>query len=203
MERGYNGIYYTGAHDSWIRDVRLVNAELGISVYHSFFCTVSGAILDGTVDEPQVGHHGLNSARGSDNFFTLFDVRRKYVHDLTVDGYAIATVWSKGKGLDMNMDHHGRAPTGTLWTDLDLGKGTRAFDNGGAGNRLPPTGAYTTVWNVHASGAIEFPPSSYGPLMTFVGSGNGSGQASWSVEDVPRGKLCQPDLHEAMLARRP
>jgi hypothetical protein len=203
MERGYNGIYYIGTHDSWIRDVRLVNAELGISVYRSFFCTVTGAILDGNVDQPLVGHHGLNSARGSDNLITRFDVRRKYVHDLTVDGYAIGTVWSKGKGIDMNMDHHGRAPTGTLWTDLDLGRGTRAFDNGGAGNRLPATGAYTTVWNVHASGKIEFPPGSYGPLMNFVGSGAGGGHASWSVEDIPREKLCQPDLHEAMLARRP
>jgi hypothetical protein len=37
--------------------------------------------------------------------------------------------------------------------------------------------------------------------MNFVGSGAGSGHASWSVEDIPRDKLCQPDLHEAMLAR--
>jgi hypothetical protein len=203
MERGYNGIYFTGAHDSWVRNVRLVNAELGISIYHSFFCTVTGAILDGNVDESLVGHHGLNSARGSDNFFTLFELRRQYVHDLTVDGYAIATVWSKGKGVDMNMDHHGRAATGTLWTNLDLGKGTRAFDNGGASNRLPPTGAYTTVWNVHASGAIGFPPSNYGPLMNFVGSGNGTGPASWSIENIDRTKLCQPDLHDTMLAKRP
>jgi len=66
MERGYNGIYYTGAHDSWIRDVRLVNAELGISVYHSFFCTVTGAVLElgeqieslywRSIDRPKINH---------------------------------------------------------------------------------------------------------------------------------------------------
>jgi hypothetical protein len=203
-ELGYNGIYYVGAHDSWVRNVQLLNAELGISIYRSYFCTVTDVVLDANTDRGgKNGHHGLNSARGADNWFTRFDVRKQYVHDLTVDGYAMATVWSKGKGEDMNMDHHGRAPYGTLWTDLDLGKGTRAFDNGGAGNRLPPTAAYTTVWNVRGAAAVDFPPASYGPLMNFVSSARSANPpGGWSVEDIPTGKLCQPDLHEAMLARR-
>jgi hypothetical protein len=100
------------------------------------------------------------------------------------------------------MDHHGRAPYGTLWTDLDLGRGGRAYDNGGAGNRLPPTASYTTSWNLRGSGAVDFPPSSYGPNMNFVGVGGGSGPGHWSIENIPRDRLCQPDLHEAMLNRR-
>jgi hypothetical protein len=201
-ERGYNGIYYVGAHDSWVRDVQILNGELGISIYRSFFVTVTGVVLDGTVNQATIGHHGLNSARGSDIWFTKFEVKKKYIHDLTVDGYALGTVWSEGKGIDMNMDHHGRAPYGTLWTNLDLGRGTRAFDNGGAGNRLPPTASYTTVWNVYGAGGIELPPSSYGPNMNFVGAGNGGVPGHWSLENIPRASLCQPDLHAYMLARR-
>jgi hypothetical protein len=202
-ELGYNGIYYIGAHDSWVRNVHVLNAELGISIYRSFFVTVTDVVLDSTLDRgATMGHHGLNSARGADIHFTRFDLRKRYVHDLTVDGYALGTVWSKGKGLDMNMDHHGRAPYGTLWTDLDLGRGARAFDNGGAGNRLPPTASYTTVWNVRGAGALDFPPTSFGPNMNFVGSGTGTAHSSWSVENIPPSSLCQPDLHEAMLARR-
>jgi hypothetical protein len=201
-ERGYNGIYYVGAHDSWVRDVQIVNGELGISIYRSYFVTVTDVVLDSNVDQPTIGHHGLSSARGSDIWFTRFELRKKYIHDLTVDGYALATVWSKGKGVDMNMDHHGRAPYGTLWTDLDLGRGSRAFDNGGAGNRLPPTASYTTVWNLRGTGPIELPPGDYGPNMNHVASGKGGAPAHWSVEDIPAAKLCQPDLHEAMLARR-
>jgi hypothetical protein len=202
-EVGYNGLYYVGAHDSWVRDVQILNGELGISIYRSYFVTVTGVILDANTDRgSHNGHHGLNSARGSDILFTRFDVRSRYIHDLTVDGYALGTVWSKGKGVDLNMDHHGRAPYGTLWTDLDLGRGSRAFDNGGAGNRLPPTAAYTTVWNVRGAQNIGMPPGSYGPLMNHVASGKGSGPGHWSIEDIPRASLCQPDLHEAMLARR-
>jgi hypothetical protein len=202
-EKGYNGIYYVGAHDSWVRDVTILNGELGISIYRSYFVTVTDVVLDANRDRGAYnGHHGLNSARGSDIHFTRFDVRKRYIHDLTVDGYALGTVWSKGKGVDMNMDHHGRAPYGTLWTDLDLGRGTRAFDNGGAGNRLPPTASYTTAWNIRGAGAVELPPSSYGPNMNFVAAGKGGVPSHWSLEDIPTANLCQPDLHEAMLARR-
>jgi hypothetical protein len=38
--------------------------------------------------------------------------------------------------------------------------------------------------------------------MTFVASAHGTPPAGWSVEDIAPAKLCQPDLHEAMLARR-
>jgi hypothetical protein len=201
-EKGYNGIYYVGAHDSWVRNVKLLNAELGISIYRSYFVTVTDVVLDANTDRGGYnGHHGLNSARGADCWFTRFDVHQKYVHDLTVDGYAMGTVFSRGKGADMNMDHHGRAPYGTLWTTLDLGKGTRAFDNGGASNRLPPTASYTTVWNV-GGGSLGLPPSSYGPNMNFVASVKGTPPASWSVESIAPASLCQPDLHEAMLAAR-
>jgi hypothetical protein len=197
-ERGYNGIYMVGAFDSWVRNVEIINAELGISIYRSHFVTVTDVVLDGNTGST-IGHHGLNSARGADILFTRFDLKQKYVHDLTVDGYAFGTVWSKGKGVDLNFDHHGRAPYGTLWTDIDIGRGSRPFDSGGAGNRLPGTGAYTTVWNVPRAG---LPESGLGPLMNIVGTGGNGGPASWSVENIPPANLCQRDLHEWMVYRR-
>ena len=197
-ERGYNGIYMVGAFDSWVRNVEIINAELGISIYRSYFVTVTDVVLDGNTGAT-IGHHGLNSARGADVLFTRFELKQKYVHDLTVDGYAFGTVWSKGKGVDLNMDHHGRAPYGTLWTELDLGRGGRPFASGGAGNRLPGTGAYTTVWNIAGAG---LPAGGLGPLMNIVGTGGSGGPASWSVEDIKKADLCQPNLYEAMLDRR-
>jgi hypothetical protein len=198
MERGYNGIYMVGAFDSWVRNVELINAELGMSIYRSHFVTVTDVVLDGNTGNT-IGHHGLNSARGSDIWFTRFHLKQRYIHDLTVDGYAFGTVWSKGKGVNLNMDHHGRAPYGTLWTDIDIGQAGRAFASGGAGNRLPGTGAFTTVWNIPRAGA---PDSDLGPLMNLVGTGASGGPGSWSVENIPTNRLCQPDLHAYMLARR-
>jgi len=205
-EEGYNALYFDGAYDSWVRDVTILNADYGVSFEKSFFCTASGVVLDATFDRgPLIGHHGLNASRGADVLFTGFDVRKKYVHDLTVDGYAMGTVFAGGKGVDLNMDHHGRAPYGTLWTNLDLGKASRAFHSGGAGNRMPHTAAYTTVWNVHGAAPVGLPASGFGPLMNLVavpGADAKAAPADYVVEAIPAEKLCQQDLHAAMLARR-
>ena len=210
-EEGYNGIYYQGVHDSWIRDVAIVNADYGVHFNRSFFCTATGVVLDSSFPRGDlVGHHGLNSSGGADVLFSKFDVRQKFVHDLTVDGYAMTTVWSSGKGVDLNMDHHGRAPYGTLWTNLDLGRGTRPFNSGGSRNRMPHTAAYTTSWNLRAAGKVGLPRpgrdgEGFGPLMNFVavpGADDGGAPPDYSVEPIPTDRLCQPDIYEAMVAAR-
>jgi hypothetical protein len=205
-EEGYNGIYFQGVHDSWVRDVTILNADYGVHFNRSFFCTATGVVLDTTFDRgPLIGHHGLNSSGGADVVFSRFDLRKRYVHDLSVDGYAMTTVWSSGKGIDLNLDHHGRAPYGTLWTNLDVGAARRTFNSGGAGNRMPHTGAYTTLWNVRGAAPVGLPPPGFGPLMTFVAVAGAEPEAApdhHAVEPIPTGRLCQPDLYEAMVAAR-
>jgi hypothetical protein len=205
-EAGYNGIYFQGVHDSWVRNVTILNADYGVHFNRSFFCTATGVVLDTTFDRgPLIGHHGLNSSGGADVVFSKFDLRKRYVHDLSVDGYAMTTVWSSGKGVDLNMDHHGRAPYGTLWTNLDVGAARRPFNSGGSGNRMPHSGAYTTVWNVYGAAPVGLPASGFGPLMNFVavpGADPAAAPDHHTVEPIPRDKLCQPDLYEAMIAAR-
>lgn len=203
-ERGYNAIYLTNVVDSWVRDVTILNADYGVGVSECHFVTVTDVNLDTTFDRgPLVGHHGLSSTASGDLLFTRFDVRKTFIHDLTVDGYARGTVWSDGRGVDLAMDHHGRAPNGSLFTNLDLGAGTRPFKSGGSTNRLPHSGAYSTFWNVRAARSLALPPDDYGPLLTFVAVATGATSVSspydWSLESVDGAKLCQPDLHAAMV----
>lgn len=206
-EHGYNAIQVSGAHHAWVRDVEILNADYGVSLGGCFFSTVTDVILDTDFDRGAlVGHHGLNSSGGTDLLFTRFDVRKTFVHDLTVDGYAFGTVWSRGKGVDLNMDHHGRAPYGTLWTALDMGAGNRPFASGGSAGRMPHSGAHSTYWNLKAKKDIPSPPSDFGPLLSFVavaGQKTTLPSNDWSIEAIPAAKLCQEDLHEAMLAARP
>lgn len=205
-ERGFNAIQLKGVQNSWVRRVEILDADYGITLNESQFCTVSDVTLDTDFDRgPLVGHHALNASGSSDLLFTRFDIRKTFVHDLSVDNYAFGTVWSRGRGLDLCMDHHGRAPYGTLWTALDLGAGTRAFESGGAKQRMPHSGAYTTYWNVRASRSIELPPSDFGPFLNFVGVGSVPASApppDWFVEPIAPAELCAPDLHAAMVARR-
>ncbi len=208
LERGYNAIYLNGVIHSWVRDVRVLNSDYGINVNGSSFVTVQDVVIDDTGDRgPLVGHHALTSAGGSDDLFTRFDVRQKFVHDLSIDSYTTGTVWADGKGIDLNLDHHGRGNYGTLWTKLDLGAGTRAFASGGSAPlRMPHSGARTALWNVTAARDLSLPPADFGPLMTFVGvrglSSVGAMPSDWQVEAIPTASLCQADLHAAMLARR-
>ena len=207
-EEGYNAIHLNGVTDSWVRDVAVRNADYGINVTGSFFVTVSDVVLDTTVDRgSRVGHHGLNVGGGGDQLFTRFDVRQRFVHDLTVENYALGTVFSDGRGLDLNLDHHGRAPYGTLWTRLDLGEGARPFDSGGSSIRMPHSGAWTAYWNVTSARDLPLPPSDFGPFLTFVGlRGSTSSRTppgDWTVETIAPASLCPSDLHRAMLAARP
>ncbi len=204
-ENGYNAIYFNGVADSWIRNVAILNSDYGVNVSGSFFCTVADVVVGTNFDRgPLVGHHALTSAGGADNLFTRFDVRSAFIHDLSVDSYTLGTVWADGRGVDLNMDHHGRGNYGTLWSKLDLGAGARPFASGGtAPLRMPHSGARTAYWNLTAARDVGLPPNDFGPLLSFVGvkgTAGRSGAADWFVEPVSG--LCQDDLHAAMSARR-
>lgn len=207
-ERGYNAIQLEGAFDSWVRNVTILNADYGLNIRGSHFCTISDVVLDTNVNRGNyVGHHGMNSVYGTDVLFTRFDVRKKFHHDLTVDNYAFGTVFSDGKGVDLNMDHHGHGPYGSLFTRLDLGAGTRPWDSGGKGaTRMPHSAARSAYWNITANRDIPLPPSDYGPVLTFVGvrgsAAGGGVPADWSVERIPSADLCQVDLYQAMRQAR-
>lgn len=205
-EHGYNAIQLSGVLDSWVKNVTVLNADYGVNLLGSCqFVTVTDVTLDTNMDRGTlVGHHGLDAGSGGDLLFTRFDVKKKFVHDLTVDGYARGIVWSNGKGVDLCMDHHGRAPYGSLWTNLDMGAGTRPFQSGGSANRMPHSAAYSTFWNLTAAKALALPANDYGPLLNFVAFQTGATSVSspydWKLEKIANTELCQPNLHEAMLA---
>ena len=77
-------------------------------------------------------------SHGTENLVTGFDVRARLVHDVSVEWYALHTVFSKGRGLDLNMDHHREANYSSLFSQLDCGAGTRPFDSGGSGRICDP-----------------------------------------------------------------
>ncbi|MEC7519052.1 MAG: glycosyl hydrolase family 28-related protein [Myxococcota bacterium] len=206
-ERGYNAIHFERVWHGFVEDVRIENADYGVSFTSSFFCTASGVVLETTASRGALeGHHGLNNGHGGDNLFVDFDVRAVFVHDLTNEWYAHGVVFTRGRGASLSMDHHRAAPYQTLWTELHLGDGARAFTSGGRGDRGPHTAAYDTLWNVTADAPFGFPAGSYGPRMTYVGVGvRGEPPASaleWHVEDIAAADIEPANLWEAMRRRR-
>src|SRR5690606_9583436 len=77
---------------------------------------------------------------------------------------------AEGGGVDLCFDHHCRAPFANLFTDLDLGAGTRTWRCGGGQGLGKHAAARTTFWNIRAERPQSWPPDRFGPdLMNLVG----------------------------------
>ena len=61
LERGYNGIFFTSAFDSWARNIRITNADSGILSYRSANLTYRDILSDGTATRPLCDPHGQRS----------------------------------------------------------------------------------------------------------------------------------------------
>jgi hypothetical protein len=209
-EEGYNALFFQNVSQCWVNDVAIQNSDFAVDFNSTNFCTISNVKLD--ISKPRAvsevarganGHHGIDVSHGTENLVTNFDVQTKFVHDISVEWYALHTVFSNGRGVDLNMDHHREANYSSLFTYLDCGACTRPFDSGGSGNRGAHAGAYSTYWNVRGWGELPLPATNFGPLLNFVGlvvkGGTPESPFQWLIES---GKICPADLHSEMLRKR-
>ena len=207
-ELGFNPIAFAGAANCWARRLKFVNPDSGPMVGGAFN-TISDVVYessrppDGSGNR---GHHGIYMSGMGDHLFTRFDIRMKFVHDISVSGTA-GVVVSRGKGTDLCFDHHKRAPYEILFTDIDLGQGTRPWKSGGGAALGKHAGARVTFWNLRAAGPLPVPPNSFAPpTINLVGVNLGAPDVTdlgglWR-EGKPGARLVPVDLHEAQLRRR-
>ncbi len=162
-EVGFNPIAFEGVANCWVRRVKFINPDSGPMV-GGVFNTVSDVVFesrrpaDGAGNQ---GHHGIY-LHGGDHLFTRFDIRMKFIHDISVSETA-GVVVAQGKGVDLCFDHHKRAPYEILFTDIDLGLGTRPWKSGGGGGLGKNAGARVTFWNLRAAGALPEPTKDFAP----------------------------------------
>ena len=212
-EKGYNALFFQDVSHSWINDVEIQNADFGVDLGSTNFCTINNVTL--TVSKSRAvsdeargwnGHHGIDSGHGTENLITRFDVQTKFVHDISVEWYALHTVFANGRGIDLNMDHHREANYSSLFSNLDCGAGTRPFNSGGSGNRGAHSGAYNTYWNIHAATPVQLPPNDFGPLLNFIGvdwkPNLSASPYQWLIERLSPKNVCPTELQDAMKARR-
>ncbi len=148
-ELGFNAVALDHTADCWVRNVRIVNPDSGIFVTGTFN-TVDGVVFESRREGNKglAAHHGIY-LYGNDNLFTHFDCRMRFIHDITVSESA-GNVIASGKGIDLDFDHHMRAPFENLWTDIDAGEGTRLWDSGGGNGLGRHCGTRETFWNIRA-----------------------------------------------------
>ncbi len=208
-EQGFNAIQFIGVVNSWVRDVVIRNADSGIFLNGCLFCTLSGIVIESgrRASNPHdaSGHHGVILA-SLDCLCTNFEYRTKFIHDLTLTNGSVGCVFSNGSGPDLSLDHHKRAPYENLFSNLDLGKGSRVFLSGGHDGIGRHAGAGNTYWNLRSRSEVQL-PEGFGPArQNFIGvklrgRGKQDPEGLW-VESIAPGKVEPPDLHAAQFARR-
>jgi len=209
-EQGFNPVAFAGVSDCWARRLKFVNADSGPMVA-GFFNTVSDVVYESQRapdKDGNQGHHGIYLGGNGDHLFTRFDLRMKFVHDISAS-HSAGVVVSEGKGVDLCFDLHKRAPYEILYTAIDLGKGTRPWRSGGGAALGKHGGARVTFWNVRAAGPLAVPPENYLPAsaVNLVGvelkGGPGVTEPAGIWREAGTAAGVEPqDLYAAQLARR-
>ncbi|MBL7223358.1 MAG: hypothetical protein ISS72_05875 [Candidatus Brocadiae bacterium] len=207
-ERGFNAIAMSGCRNCWVRDVRVTHADSGIFLGGTNI-TLRGIVLtsERTVERSRkaTGHHGVTLG-GQDNLLDGFEFRTRFMHDITVTSRSAGNVAARGKGIDLCFDHHCYACHANLFTDIDLGEGSRMFQSGGGASLGRHSGAWETFWGIRARRGQAW-PRGWGPeLMNLVGVETSQPAATkadgrWFEAIDPRA-LRPQNLYAAQLKRR-
>jgi hypothetical protein len=100
--------------------------------------------------------------RGADPKNTVL-VFPKPLNDITVSGFCSGNVVMNGRGVDLSLDHHRKAPYANLFTDLDAGAGNRLWKCGGGAALGKNCGAWGTFWRIRSANPLAYPPERFGP----------------------------------------
>ena len=52
------------------------------------------------------GHHGIDVSYGAGNLVNRFAINTRFVHDISVEWFAVGTAFTNGQGVDINLDLH-------------------------------------------------------------------------------------------------
>jgi Ca2+-binding RTX toxin-like protein len=154
MERGYNGIYFTSAFDSWARNIRITNADSGILTYNSANLT----LRDITTDGERKAHYGVHMGNVHNVLGENIIVMNPVLHSLTFNTQSTKSVYKSAKVfVTPVLDQHAGANHQNLYDNVTLhmpadksedGPVAVVFDGSGAGYWQPGHGGFNTTWNL-------------------------------------------------------
>ena len=154
MERGYNGIYFTSAFDSWARNIRITNADSGILSYNSANLT----FRDITTDGERNAHYGVHMGNVHNVLAENVIVMNPVLHSLTFNTQSTKCVYKNAEVfVAPTLDQHAGANHQNLFDNVTLhstavasadGPVVVVFDGSGAGYWQPGHGGFNTTWNL-------------------------------------------------------
>ncbi|KAL4418954.1 hypothetical protein ABPG77_001776 [Micractinium sp. CCAP 211/92] len=222
-ERGWNAIEIQAARDCWVRDIEIINPDSGVLLnYLASSITVTGIKIWYTktranhIPNPYGettdadGHWGLVYSVSYDALFSNFTFTGRLLHDVGTGMGGKWGVFMDGWLSDGNLDLHRGLAGPTLYTNINVGRGSDALSSGGPSRAGPNSVAYSTWWNIRSAKAIDPNHSnnkpgscSFGTSINLVGvnlNSNARGMCpSWHYERSIKGPT---NIYQAQLARR-
>ena len=204
-EPGYNGVeFLPGVTDSWMRNVTLFDTDNG----HNFagrFCTAMGLRFSAKWRHGTYTAHHFVSSSGTDNLIRNFVFTTRAKHDITVSNLANGNVFAEGTGVDINFDHHRMAPYENLFSNINVGIGSRIFESSGIPGAVqgPPSGARETFWNIRNARGVPPAGGPAWPQINLIGNTRSSltDTRAW-YEDINPGALNPQELYIDQLVFR-
>ena len=154
LERGYNGVYLTSTFDSWVRNLRISNADSGVLTYNSANVTLQDIITDG--DRP--AHYGVHIGGVHNLLAERIVVFNPVLHSLTFNTRATKSVYKDSTvHAAAVLDQHAGSNHQNLFDNVTLHveaekRGdvslANVWDGSGAGYWQPGHGAFNTTWNL-------------------------------------------------------
>jgi len=221
MERGYNGIYFTSAFDSWARNIRITNADSGILSYNSANLTYRDITTDGN----RKAHYAVHMGNVHNVLAENITIMNPVQHSLTFNTQSTKCVYKNAEVfVTPTLDQHAGANHQNLFDNVtlhmravDKGDGPEApvFDGSGAGYWQPGHGGFNTTWNLrvmitggaYSDEAVTVQGLDEGPMARIVGlHGNRTFKLDYRptpyVEMLNKEVESAPSLYEYQLKRR-
>ena len=175
-EAGYNGVYFTGVHNGWIRNLSVDESDAGILTDDLSAVTIENVVTRGD----HVAHYSVHSGNVHNVLVDRLTVFNPTVHALsfntqaTKSVYKDAVVWTTP-----TLDQHAGANHQNLYDnvtvhvvpDMVAADGSPMVDlyrAGGAGYWKPGHGRFNTTWNLNVVAQGGVAPGR--ELVVFAGS---------------------------------
>lgn len=222
-ESGFNGVYFTGVHNGWIKNVTITNSDAAILTDDLANVTISNIVTDG--DHP--AHYSVHVGSVHNVLVDNLEVKNPTQHTFSFNTLSTKSVYKNSTAwINPTLDQHSGANHQNLYDNIKLhvtpntktADGTPSYElykAGGAPYWWPGHGRYNTQWNINilvdgsvAPGEkIHLLGSSEGPDSRIVGM---HGNREIDLDYRPAGyreSMNQrvdtiPSLHSYQLAKR-
>ncbi len=175
-EAGFNGVYFSGVHNGWIRNVRVKNSDSAILTDDIANVTIRNIVTQGN----HKAHYSVHVGNVHNVLIDNLSVFNPTEHTFSFNTRATKSVYTNSTAwMTPTLDQHAGANHQNLYDNVTVRftpdqtrkDGTALYDlykAGGAGYWQPGHGRFSTAWNVKI--LVEGGVAPDQPIVVYAGS---------------------------------